>query len=371
MKISYINSLCVKNDAISNAISDEISWLINSGTSHEIRLFSFVCDRKGIDHIKVTGLSDVVSDKFFQESDLVVLHFGVYYSLFNVFPLIPKSAKKLVVFHNVTPKEFLPTSSHELIDRSVNQIANINFSDYVICDSKTNINVLREIGVTVPATVIPLSLKIDSAPPKNKPSFEDKTVRVAFVGRFVKSKGVVDLIEAISYVLKNEPAQNLKLDLVGNIIFSDLIVIDEIQVQIKKLKAKFGDRLDFTLHENASDFEKESVLLNADIFVLPTRHEGFCVPILEAFSCGCRVLSYNNSNVPDISGGLATLVDTGDIQCLSDGLLKDIRLVRSSNWIIGKYERYLEEALIYVAKFHPALVSRQFVDFVEGEFLKG
>ena len=47
---------------------------------------------------------------------------------------------------------------------------------------------------------------------------------------------------------------------------------------------------------------------DAGVFVLPTRHEGFCVPIVEALAAGCKVIACDNSNTPAVTGGLASLV---------------------------------------------------------------
>ena len=41
------------------------------------------------------------------------------------------------------------------------------------------------------------------------------------------------------------------------------------------------------------------------------------MPVLEALASGCKVISYDNSNLPAISGGLAQLVPTGDVAALA------------------------------------------------------
>lgn len=51
----------------------------------------------------------------------------------------------------------------------------------------------------------------------------------------------------------------------------------------------------------------------ADVFVFPTKYEGFGYPVLEAMACGCPVVASNNSSVPEISGGSCYLFDVDDL----------------------------------------------------------
>ena len=139
MKIAYVNSICQKYDAISNAIREEIGWLRAAG--HEVRLFAYACEFDDLPCTIVDNEVQIVFDPFFQGCDMAVFHFGVFYPLFNVLPATPCRARRVVVFHNITPKHVLPRSAHALIDRSFVQMANIAFAHHAICDSHTNMAV--------------------------------------------------------------------------------------------------------------------------------------------------------------------------------------------------------------------------------------
>ena len=58
------------------------------------------------------------------------------------------------------------------------------------------------------------------------------------------------------------------------------------------------------------DTELGQLYLSADLFVLPSYHEGYCVPVVEALFAGCPV-TYDAGNLPFASGGLGALVPTG------------------------------------------------------------
>ncbi|HOW97359.1 MAG TPA: glycosyltransferase family 1 protein [Kiritimatiellia bacterium] len=64
----------------------------------------------------------------------------------------------------------------------------------------------------------------------------------------------------------------------------------------------------------------------ADAFVYVSLYEGFGLPILEAMSCGCPVLTSRASAMPEAAGDAALLVDPADVGAIAEGLeriLKD------------------------------------------------
>lgn len=366
MKISYIHGVCVQNDAISNSIRDEITWLM-SVPGNEIRLFAYACDFEELPFLRVENLGSVAFDSFFQQSDLVVFHFGVFYPLFNLLMVAPKGAKKVVVFHNITPKEHVSTSSHDVIDKSFTQMSNMAFATHVICDSKTNQDVLHEAHINVPNTVLPLAVPGNPASPVAKPSFADGLARIVFVGRFVQSKGPIDLLTAAEAVLSACPDLHMAIDFVGNLNFSDQDVLVQMRLAIDALLNAFSERLAISVHGSAPEPLKNRLLADADLFVLPTRHEGFCVPILEAFKNGCRVIAYDNSNVTNICAGLAALVPTGDTSSLARAMATELELIRSDGWMTqGGYQRYRGEVADHYNEFLPEEVSKRFLSLIAG-----
>ena len=51
---------------------------------------------------------------------------------------------------------------------------------------------------------------------------------------------------------------------------------------------------------------------NAVCFVYPSLYEGFGIPILEAFTCGCPAILANASCFPEIAGDAAIFFDPND-----------------------------------------------------------
>jgi glycosyltransferase involved in cell wall biosynthesis len=366
MQISYVYGTWYVNDAISSAIRDEINWL-TADRSNDVRLYCRATNRTDFPAYCIKTLSDVALDAYFQNSDLIVFHFGVTYEFFDLLCVVPKDAKVLVVFHNITPKRFLAPEAFETIEKSLQQMSNIAFADHVICDSQFNLDTLRDAGIVTPATVIPLAVHGASEAPARKPSSEDGIIRIAFVGRFVRAKGPTDLLDAITGVLRRNAGLRLCIELVGNTNLSDSVVLDEVGNMAKDIKACFGGQVTIRIVGDAREPEKQRILREADLFVLPTYHEGFCIPILEALSNGCRIITYDNSNTAAISGGLAELVATGDREALSAAIEKVVHEVLSTNWQTIEqdgYAKYAERAWRYSRQFCPEIAQERFLSFI-------
>ena len=54
--------------------------------------------------------------------------------------------------------------------------------------------------------------------------------------------------------------------------------------------------------------------------VIPSYHEGFCKPIVEAMYYGCIPISYEAYNLKFVADGLSKLVPTGDVAALAEAI---------------------------------------------------
>ena len=63
----------------------------------------------------------------------------------------------------------------------------------------------------------------------------------------------------------------------------------------------------------------------AEALIYPSIYEGFGLPILEAFACGCPVVTSDISSLPEVSGGAAVLVDPYDVSSIVDGMKQALK----------------------------------------------
>ncbi len=150
------------------------------------------------------------------------------------------------------------------------------------------------------------------------PSWSIDPVELLFVGRFVRAKGINDLLEAVD-LLRAEGERGFRMTLAGSLHFSESELVERI------------DSADVRLVPDPDDETLESLYRGASVLVLPSYHEGYCLPILEAFHAGCQVVAYDAANLPYIVGGLGQMVRTGDVRGLASSVMRAVASVRASS----------------------------------------
>ncbi len=93
----------------------------------------------------------------------------------------------------------------------------------------------------------------------------------------------------------------------------------------------------------------------ADLFVYPSRYEGFGLPPLEAMACGTPVVASNSSSLPEVVGDAGLLVWPDDVNGLAEAI---VRVLKTPVLRDEMRERGLAQA----AKFSWARTARETLD---------
>mgnify|MGYP001809590947 CR=1 FL=1 len=135
------------------------------------------------------------------------------------------------------------------------------------------------------------------------------------VGSVLRHKNIVKLIKAFSE-LKS------KLCLVVAGVCKDPEYLDEIM----KAASECGlNETSFRYLKYVSDKELPCLYAGARAFVLPSLHEGFGVPIIEAMACGTPVITSNCSAMSEVAGDAALLVDPYSVESISVAMIEILR----------------------------------------------
>ena len=93
----------------------------------------------------------------------------------------------------------------------------------------------------------------------------------------------------------------------------NLVVVGGKELDEKVLKTKNLSSRIYMLR-NVSDSDLNVLYHLSYCFVYPSLYEGFGIPICEAMNCGCPVIAFNNSSIPEVMNGAGILLENNDIE---------------------------------------------------------
>ncbi len=142
------------------------------------------------------------------------------------------------------------------------------------------------------------SLRYDNEEP---PAFGDYLL---YIGARNRYKNFAFMLEALRGILKGF---GLRLVCVGGGAF-----LPEERTLIRRL----GLEREVAHTSVVSDGRLASLYHHAAVFVYPSLYEGFGIPLLEAFGCGCPVAASSRSSLPEVGGDGADYFDPEDAESI-------------------------------------------------------
>jgi L-malate glycosyltransferase len=237
--------------------------------------------------------------------------------------------RMMLVYHNITPPEYFVGVHKDLVRlcfRGRRELtAYIERCDLALGDSEYNRQELEALGFgrTGVLPVVPDFSHLDGAPDARiAADFDDEWTNVMFVGRVIPNKKFDTLVRAF-HVYRTRHNPRSRLLLVGS--YSGF---ERYLAMVQDLIARLGTP-DVHFLGHVSNEELSALYDVADLFLCASAHEGFCVPIVEAFYKRVPVLAYASTAVPATMDGGGVLYDTTDpfeIARLMEAVLDDPHL---------------------------------------------
>jgi len=131
-----------------------------------------------------------------------------------------------------------------------------------------------------------------------------------YVGRLEKKKNILGILRAFKIVL--EKYADIKLVLAGQPGYGMERILELI------LELNLRDAVEIKGY--VTEQEKSELYKGALVFVFPTFYEGFGMPILEAQSYGCPVVTSNKSANTEVAGDSTVLVDQYKVEDIAEAI---------------------------------------------------
>ncbi len=259
---------------------------------------------------------------------ILIHHFSIGSRASRVAFALPD--RMVLVYHNITPPEYFVDVHPLLVQlcylgrRELGLYA--SRCDLALGDSEYNRRELDARGF--PATgvlpVVPDFSHLDGAANyMQAATFDDDWLNVLFVGRMIPNKRIEDVIRFF-HAYKKWFNPRSRLLLVGS-----HSGFERYLAMLHAFIARIGAS-DVHFLGHVSNEELIAYYELADVFLSASEHEGFAVPLVEAFHMGVPVLAYAATAVPATMDGAGLMYDSKDpvhVAALVDSLAtnRDLR----------------------------------------------
>jgi glycosyltransferase involved in cell wall biosynthesis len=239
-------------------------------------------------------------------ADLLLIHYSGYVPGLGALLELPEP--KALLYHNVTPARYFWSSEPHVA--TICRLGRDGLPRLVeACDvsaavSRFNAEELARVGARDPR-VVPVLLDPERLGPRAvSPLPPGASPQVLVVGRVAPHKRP-DLVARAFALFQREHAPEAALTFVG------LPLNPRFHDQVRAVVAESGARrVEFagTVAQPALN----AAYAEADVLLSLSEHEGFCIPLLEAFHLGVPVVARRAGGMPEVGGDAVLWVEEGD-----------------------------------------------------------
>jgi glycosyltransferase involved in cell wall biosynthesis len=320
-KIGIVSMMVAPGDAVGNDVMGMYRVLVGRG--HDVRVFAGTWPTTLTDppmhpmREAVAFLADPAS--------VLIYHFAVGWD--EGLEVYRKArGLRVVRDHNVTPPEFFRGLDDDHVRRCEEgqrqrQWLACSGADLYLADSAYNLRDLVGLGadpargrVVAPFHHVDRLLALEGDPGLLG-DCRDGCTNIVMVGRVVPNKGHLDLLEAFAAYHH------------GHDRASRLLVIGKLDRRLAAYTARLDERARQLGVERAVLFlggvteeELKTFYLCADVFLLTSQHEGFCVPLVESMALGVPIVAVGAAAVGETVGDAGLVWDKADPELLAESV---------------------------------------------------
>ena len=314
MRVAVLAENARQGNAVGNHITEIARFFQDRGSELQVFLEDATLLHPALATIATTVRSETVPT-YLSQCDLIFATYAGDYRLLQWLPLLAGTGPRIVFdYLGVTPAELWAGTNRDRLERDARSRGHVWFADHALTMSQANRAELFN-ATSFPAahtTTMPLCVDTSRFFPEGPKGEGAKTL--LFVGRLAGNKCVPMLIQALARL--DSGYHGL---IVGNI--SDVYATEAARCQELARDLGVANRVRFV--GSVDDRELPRYYQAADLLVMPSLHEGFCVPVIEAQASGLPVVAARATALPETAGDAGLTFRPNDV----DDLVRQIRRV--------------------------------------------
>jgi glycosyltransferase involved in cell wall biosynthesis len=319
-RIAILTPSLATGDAVGNDVLGMYAFLKRRGL--DARLYAE--GWSNIDEHKIWP-AEKIGHFLKSKSDVLVYHYSRGWD-FGLKLLRELGCRTALKYHNVTPPEFFTKFSDDLAlmcmegRKQLLSIAHAGCDIYMSASPYNERELIAEGVEESRSFVVPPFHHIDrlnsvQADRKILDAYRDDTTNILMVGRISPNKGHALLIEAFAAYHRDYNRR------------SRLLIVGKEETRLKAYGMWLREIARYLKVKNAvvfagevSDNALKAYYSVADIFLMTSEHEGFCVPLVEAMAMKVPIIAYGSSAVPGTVDGVGLVWTERDPYLLAESV---------------------------------------------------
>lgn len=311
--------VCKSGRSYTNALNgifiDEMIRLGNSltyfqfGSSSTNNISSFELEEHGVKCIPLTRKKSKVWNylrayikalRVIKSSDFVYLYYPNSFKYISILCLLLKKPYGLYI-----------RGMNNLDDKVSHYIYRHAYTVFTVSDYFTNM-VNQIAGKDIAHTIRPMIPYTDADVIHRREYVEKKDYNILFLGRIAADKGLAELMRAAKQL--HDKGYNFRLKMVGNGEFSP-----QLSEMVENMLLKDFVSLEGPVYDND---KKADYYKKADLYILPTYHEGFPRTLYEAMIFGTPIVTTFVGGIPALmkDGENSRRIEPRSVDSIVDGL---------------------------------------------------